>query len=299
MATNAKKAAKDQNAPRLITVWALNALLFLWVFLDWKISIDSLQILILGPLAVAVTAVVNGMIGPETKARIVFWKWKNPSPEARVFSNLIKKDRRIDDNKLELEIRGAYKLSADEQTILWFEYYSSVQENPLVVSHERDYVYYRDYASMLASIVVPTPAIGFYLSERVDYALLYMSFLIVQYIMVVLVATRSGNEFATTVLAMSFAQEFNKRKGLAKRNEIPASTNSEEQGSTFLQSKGELSLEQKSVAVQRFLLGESLTSVAEEIGVKPSHLSELFSIVTHIVDNNLIQKEQGTIDQKD
>ena len=149
------RTLKDQNAARLITIWALNAFFFLWIFLDWRISADNWQSLLLGPLGVVLASIVNGLVGSDTKASIVFWRWNHPLPGTRVFSELIKCDNRIDQSRAELQIRGIFNLPPDEQNILWFEYYASVQANPLVISSERGYLFYRDYVSMLVIFSIP------------------------------------------------------------------------------------------------------------------------------------------------
>ena len=81
-----KRPFGDKNAVRLFTVWGVNALAFAWAFLglypfgsDW----DSLYLV---PLVIAIAAVLNGLIDPVSKERMVFFHWKYPFPAARAFS---------------------------------------------------------------------------------------------------------------------------------------------------------------------------------------------------------------------
>ena len=260
------KAAKDQNAIRLFTVLAINLFTFIWMFLDWEISMDSLRYFIFGPLAVAATAIINGLIGPETKAKIVFLRWKNPSPETRVFSDLIANDGRIDIRRIDLEIKGASSFSAEKQNVAWFDYYLHSQTNPLVVSCERNYVYYRDYTCMLIILVLTASIAGFYFCDHLDLILICILILTAQYVFVAPVAARSGNEFATTVIAVSFVKKFKKRKRLSDRSEKPTSLSDGARRATLETKDKKFSDEQKMDAARRVVNGENLVEVAQDIG---------------------------------
>ena len=54
----------DQNATRLLTVWTGNAIIFAWAFLDFEPTVDKWQSLLIVPLIVAATAILNGVIDP-------------------------------------------------------------------------------------------------------------------------------------------------------------------------------------------------------------------------------------------
>lgn len=274
------KAARDQNAPRLIAVWILNSFVFLFIIFGWEIFLDILEpslynfrFLIFGPLAVAVTAIVNGLIGTETKARIVYLKRDNPSPETRVFSELIQDDKRIDKKGMDMEIRGVSKLSAEEQNALWFENYMSVQNNPLVVSSERNYVYYRDYTSTLAILLVATICASLYFSEKSNLIAVYTILLLIQIILVQPVAARSGNEFVTTVIAVSFTQEFRKQKRPIKKSKEKESPKDENSHIDIAELDKRFLPKEKRDAVRRVLRGESIADVAQDLDVPTSLLS--------------------------
>ena len=266
------KAAKDQNAVRLFVVLAINLFIFIWIFLDWEISFDNLRYFIYGPFAIAVTAIINGMIGSETKAKIVFLRWKNPLPETRVFSELIANDKRIDKKRIDLEIKGVSSFSAEEQNILWFEYYSQSQTNPLVVSSERNYVYYRDYACMLilfalaAFFALAASITGFYFRDSLNLICICLFAIAAQYVFVAPVAARSGKEFVTTVIAVSFVKKFKKGKRLSKRNEMSTSTSEDSRKATLERINKGFSEEQKMNAARRVINGESLVEIARDTG---------------------------------
>ena len=99
---------KGQNAARLITVWVLNALLFSWLFLDLEIPLTNWTSLLFTPLAVGFISVLNRLIDSENKAKLVYWSPRKPIasvrypfPGMRAFSELYRKDTRIDPIGLE------------------------------------------------------------------------------------------------------------------------------------------------------------------------------------------------------
>ena len=76
----------EKNAVRLFTVWGVNALAFAWAFLGFYPFGNDWDSLYLVPLVIAIAAVLNGLIDPVSKERMVFFHWKYPFPAARAFS---------------------------------------------------------------------------------------------------------------------------------------------------------------------------------------------------------------------
>ena len=81
-----KKPFGEKNAVRLFTVWGVNALAFAWAFLGFYPFGSDWSSLYLVPLVIATAAVLNGLIDPVSKERMVFFHWKHPFPAARAFS---------------------------------------------------------------------------------------------------------------------------------------------------------------------------------------------------------------------
>lgn len=75
----------EKNAVRLATVWVGNAFAFALAFLDFDFKDGNLESLFLLPLVIAFAAVLNGLIDPVFKERMVFFRWKHPFPAARAF----------------------------------------------------------------------------------------------------------------------------------------------------------------------------------------------------------------------
>lgn len=80
-----KKPFGEKNAARLFTVWGVNALAFAWAFLGFYPFGSDWDSLYLVPLVIAIAAVLNGLIDPVSKERMVFFHWKFPFPAARAF----------------------------------------------------------------------------------------------------------------------------------------------------------------------------------------------------------------------
>lgn len=47
-------------------------------------------------LALVFVGVVNAIIGPKAKARLVFWRWDHPLPGSEAFTRYAHEDHRVD-----------------------------------------------------------------------------------------------------------------------------------------------------------------------------------------------------------
>ena len=230
-----RRPVGDQNAVRLITVWVANAIAFAWAFLDFDPIDDNWESLFLLPLAIAVAAVVNGLVDPLSKERLVFLNWQNPFPATRAFSidpdekspDLAKNDGRVDEKRLRKLERGALPDEPEPQYNFWFRCYVEVQYDPSVLFRRRDYMFARDYACTAAVIfflasttllllfmaALPTlimphsfsllKHLGVQFSEIWIALISYTIFTAIQYAVLRYVAVRHGRQFVTTVLAVA------------------------------------------------------------------------------------------------
>lgn len=213
----------DQNATRLLTVWTGNAIIFAWAFLDFEPTVDKWQSLLIVPLIVAATAILNGIVDSNTKDIMVFGL-KSTHPWRRVFSDLAPKDDRIIDLEMLKDlVSEALPVTDDRQHAVWYMHSISVENNPYVMSCRRDYLFSRDYASV-ALLFLP---IGFifgsvYSSGYLNMAL-YGVFIVVQWVATTWFARRHGKHYTTTVLATYFAtivkEELSKRTNKSDTND--------------------------------------------------------------------------------
>ena len=55
-------------------------------------------------LGVVVVTIISNLISPQLKAALVFWRWPNPLPGHRAFSQYLATDPRIDPHRLRAKI---------------------------------------------------------------------------------------------------------------------------------------------------------------------------------------------------
>ena len=207
------KPLKDQNTARLLAVVVANLVIFLAALKADVMSAADLQNqtrelgdLIPAVLAIALLTVANGLIDPQTKARLVFWRWTNPLPGCRAFSEHAPRDPRIDVGALERKL-GNLPTGEREQNATWYRLYRTVESDPAVAQNHRDYLFTRDYASFTVLLLIVLGGLALYQIDGWGRTFPYIAFLVVQYLVVRHVATRFGHRFVTTVLAVKAAEE--------------------------------------------------------------------------------------------
>jgi hypothetical protein len=144
--------------------------------------------------------VLSGVLSDAGKARLVFWRWRNPLPGCRVFTDLIGTEPRIDVAALKRK-HGKFPQSPHAQNALWYRLYKKHKTTTLVWEAHKIYLLTRDITTISAvlavlfSIGVVTASVGWKTS------LLYAGALAVQYILAASAARNYGERFVLDVLA--------------------------------------------------------------------------------------------------
>lgn len=203
---------KDQNMRRLLTVVITNGALFvIFMNADALVSADlqrlmkDISALASTALAVSLLTVINGVIDPQTKARLVFWRWANPLPGSRAFSVHAHRDPRVDVNALE-RILGKLPEDEREQNKTWYRLYKSVESDPGVAHNHRDYLFTRDYATLAALFLIILGGLAMYQFDEWSRVFAYTGCLIIQYVIVRYAAAQYGYRFVATALAVKIAK---------------------------------------------------------------------------------------------
>ena len=203
---------KDQNIWRLLTVVITNGALFLicmntgaLISSDIQHIMKDIGALVSIALAISLLTVINGVIDPQTKARLVFWRWTNPLPGSRAFSVHAHRDPRVDVNALE-RILGKLPEVECEQNETWYRLYKSVESDPGVAHNHRDYLFTRDYTSLAALFLIILGGLAMYQFDEWSRVFAYIGCLIIQYVIVRYAATQYGCRFVATVLAVKIAK---------------------------------------------------------------------------------------------
>ncbi len=202
------KPLKEGNRIYVGLIVIVNSLQLYAVAQESTISIAGMKALLtestnLLPVgfALIVTTVANGLLSAETKARLVFLRWKNALPGHRAFSKYAASDPRVDIAKLKRLCGNKLPEDPAEQNRTWYRLYKTVESNPSVLQVQRDFLLMRDYAGLAALFVVVFGAMAVIEVPSWRVCLTYCFFLVAQFVLVRQAASTYGARFVTTVLA--------------------------------------------------------------------------------------------------
>jgi hypothetical protein len=217
------KSLKDTNRVCITAIVLVNFLILYAVGQGNAISIGGLKALFtestnLLPVTLALIAatIANGLLSPDTKARLVFLRWKHALPGHRAFTEYAPRDPRIDMVPLKKECGGKLPEDPVEQNKIWYRIYKTVENNPSVLQAHRDFLLTRDYAGLAALFVVTFGAAALLQASLSRATLIYCIFLVIQFIAARMAASTYGKRFVTTVLAERSA----KPKGTASNGSV-------------------------------------------------------------------------------
>jgi len=204
-----QKSLKSKNAPSLWVFIGANFAVFLSVVIGAQLSYASVEhfwqrisakdglIALCMPLA---AIVLNGVLGDVAKARLVFWRWRNPLPGCRAFSELVTTDPRVDVTALKAK-HGALPRSPRDQNLLWFDLYKKHANTLIVLEAHRVYLLTRDMAALSAIFAVVVPFCAFLSPIPRGIALAYSVALLAQYLIIATSARNYGRRFVLNVLS--------------------------------------------------------------------------------------------------
>lgn len=201
------KSLKSQNRWSLWILFLFNIMLLLLLlvansFIDAKLSVDMLTSakslgIIVGPILVFV---LNGQLPPDVKARLVFWRWKDPLPGCRAFTKHGKSDARVNMGAL-TQRHGQLPSSPREQNQLWYKLYKEFQEDISVKSSHQSFLLSRDMAAMEFLFLILTGVPAIFISVW-PWNTAYFFLLVFTYFIMANLARNHGIRFVTNVLAL-------------------------------------------------------------------------------------------------
>ncbi|MGK3962064.1 hypothetical protein WMF38_54295 [Sorangium sp. So ce118] len=150
--------------------------------------------------AIVASAVLNGLLHPETKARIVYWRWRHALPGHRAFSVYARSDPRVDPAALEHHLGSKLPNDPDEQNRTWYKLYQTVRNRVMIVHVHREFLLLRDYAGLSALFVVFFGAAAIYAMSSRAALLTYLSVLLLQYLLARKSAANAGIRLVADVL---------------------------------------------------------------------------------------------------
>ncbi len=151
----------------------------------------------LGPIIILV---VSGILSPQIKATLVYWRISHALPGHRAFSVYCKKDTRINLTALEKKI-GSFPVDPDDQNRQWYRLYKENSEKTIVIISHRSFLLSRDLAGVSAIATVILPLSLFLYTKFFWNAVGLFLILLTHYITITLVARNHGERFVCNVLA--------------------------------------------------------------------------------------------------
>jgi len=200
---------KSKNAVYLWTFIGFNLALFLSLFTTKGFTGSSIEDLwarvttkdgIIAAIIPILAIVLSGAIGDLGKARLVFWRWHNPLPGCRVFTELVSTDPRIDVPALTKKL-GEFPKDPQAQNALWYRLYREHKGDIQISEAHRIYLLTRDMATVSILFFVLFSIGMFVGSVNWKTAVLYMFALIAQYLLVACAARNYGTRFVLNILS--------------------------------------------------------------------------------------------------
>jgi len=143
--------------------------------------------------------VLSGVFSDTWKARLVFWRWHDPLPGCRVFSELLATDNRPNKEALANKL-GEYPREPGKQNALWFGLYTKHCDLEKVLEAHKIYLLTRDMASISLVFVILLPIVVFAENLNWEVAVIYAASLVIQYALIAISARNHGNRFVLNVL---------------------------------------------------------------------------------------------------
>lgn len=202
------KSLKDQNRAALWTTIAVN-LAALYGFSQYEaVSTAGLKGLVAGatglvPMAVALiaTTLANGFLSAETKARLVFLRWRHALPGHRAFSVFAVSDPRINVEALRKLLGKDWPTTPEDENRAWYRFFKETENDPVILWAHREFLFTRDYAGFAVLFLVMFGAAAAFTVRPASVLAVYLAFLVLQLVIARHVAATYGNRLVCTVLA--------------------------------------------------------------------------------------------------
>ena len=210
---HARSTLKDQNRRALIGLLLVNLAVLVLLVQTGQLTapdVDALvkhwRTLLPAGIGVALAGVVNGLLGADTKARLVYWRWSNPLPGCRAFSRYAERDARIDMDALP-RVLGRWPVEPRQQNATWYRLYKSVEREPAVMDAHRLFLLTRDYTAIAFLMLVVASPLALWLLPSALTTAAYTGLLLLQYLLARKAASTYGVRFVTSVLAIKAVEK--------------------------------------------------------------------------------------------
>ena len=157
-------------------------------------------------IAPIICFLIDGLLSTDTKARLVYWRWRHPLPGSQAFSTHLEADPRTDPAKL-ARAWGELPRQPDQQNVLWYQIYRSVENDVRVREAHRAWLYAQHLTAyaVLFLFILGTAAIV--LGTPLASIVWYLPALALQYMATMTTARKLGVRFVRNVLAIASTSE--------------------------------------------------------------------------------------------
>jgi hypothetical protein len=207
----ARPSLKEKNAKSLLALLALNLAAFYFVENAMEISVTGWAALATGWLSalpagagIVVTAVLNGQVSADTKARLVFLRWRFPYPGSKAFSQYGPSDARVNMTAL-ANTYGPLPSEPGAQNALWYKLYRTVADFTSIEQVHGEFLLARDYAFMALLLLAGLGTLSL-ATIPLRTAAIYLALLLLQWAIAARAANVTGKRFVTCVLAIKSAE---------------------------------------------------------------------------------------------
>ncbi|HXS07711.1 MAG TPA: hypothetical protein VN723_13050 [Rhizomicrobium sp.] len=145
--------------------------------------------------------VLTELIGPETKAKLVYWRWKHALPGCQAFTKYGPSDPRVDMAKVRRRLGNKLPTDPDDQNRKWYALYKTVRNELGVSDAHKAYLLLRDYTFLAWLFLLFCPAVALKQGASQETIPYYAAALLLQVALVSRSAAVSGRRLVTTVLA--------------------------------------------------------------------------------------------------
>ncbi|MDQ3802141.1 MAG: hypothetical protein M3384_22165 [Acidobacteriota bacterium] len=199
---------KDENKLKLFFIMAFNLLFYYAVVKndairggDWATLARGAADILPAGAGLILSGIINALLSSDTKARIIFTRWKDPLPGCRAFSKYGPKDHRVNMQNLESK-HGPLPNDPREQNVVWYRLYRTLQNEAEIKSIHRLFLFARDYACIALLMLIILGTVGFFQIPSIKTAWFYFAILLIQFLIALIAARNLGVRFVTTVLAL-------------------------------------------------------------------------------------------------
>jgi hypothetical protein len=152
-----------------------------------------------------VVLLLCALLDPDTKHRLVFWRWRDVLPGHRAFSHYASVDPRFDVATLKKKI-GRFPTKPQEQNARWYVLYKSVEQRASVEDAHKSFLLFRDMAGMSVLLFGATAIVFPVVGINLPRVFMTVGSLALQFLLAMIACRLSAGRFVRNVFAEHAAQ---------------------------------------------------------------------------------------------